>query len=443
MRILFDQVVYDMRNKGNVALLQVALNRIHKFWPEASLDVLTLSPHLLSLYCPDALPLEPSGSDIWQKNRSRYKLLHKIIPGWIWRSIFELREEIWRRRSPRSEKLISLHQPFDNGQSTILGNLHENLIDKWPHGNYSKLVEGANLFIATGAQYMSDACKNDALEVLDRLEAAIDLGIPTAMVGQGIGPIKDPELITKSRCVLPKVDLIFVRDKTSSPQLLSSLNVDPSRICMTGDDAIEMVYGARTNSIGNGIGVSWRVAHYTELENHHLQIVKMVLDQAVEKYQARLIAVPISHSAHELDDQFIRKLLAGHSDPLNQWRRFDSPMEIIKKVSNCRLVIAGTFHAVVFALAQGIPAIGLAKSEMYREKFLGLVDQFGSGIQVIYLDDEQLIEKLENAIGNAWDSAERIRPHLLEAARFQIQQGQIAYQRLYQMVESKYVGKSD
>jgi polysaccharide pyruvyl transferase WcaK-like protein len=441
MRILFDQVVYDMRNKGNVALLQVALNRIHGMWPDASLEVLTLSPHILKFYCPTAEPVRPDGQDEWFKKRGRYDLMHEVVPRWIWRIIFELREEIWRRRSSRTSKptLESLSDAKNPALRDDIDTKHNHKLHN--KKNYVELIVGTDLFIVTGAQHMSDAVRDNALEALDRLETAIQNDIPTAMVGQGIGPIKNADLINRARSVLPRVDMIFVRDNTSSPQLLTSLNVNPSRVCMTGDDAIEMAYQARTESLGNGIGISWRSAPYTELNNRHLQVVKMAIKKAVEKYQARLIALPISHSAHELDDQFIRQLVTGYPNSSNQWLRFDSPVDIVKNISNCRLVVAGTFHAVVFALAQGIPAIGLAKSEMYMDKFLGLVDQFGPGIQIIYLDDDKLQDKLGNAIDTAWTSAERIRPKLLESAKTQIQLGQTAYRKLYELVESRNAGE--
>ena len=79
MRILFDQAVYDMRNKGNIALLQAAVTRVHKMWPDASLDVITLAPHLLRLYCPDTNPVNPDGRDKWSNNS--YEKSIGIFPG--------------------------------------------------------------------------------------------------------------------------------------------------------------------------------------------------------------------------------------------------------------------------------------------------------------------------------------------------------------------------
>lgn len=439
MRILFDQAVYDMRNKGNVALLQVALERIHAFWPTASLEVLTVSPHLLKYYCPTARPVQPDGGIKWQMDGNRFQYAHKVIPRSVWRLLFELREEKWRLGERKDANTVILPEPVGGIQTKDSSKRNEGtnrVTDGETITDYSKLMEGTDLFVATGAQYMSDACCKDALSVLDRLEAGIDHKIPTVMVGQGVGPIDDPELTHRAKSVLPRVNLIFVRDTTSSPQLLSSFGVDPSHIYITGDDAIEMAYSLRANTIGKEIGVGWRVSHYTEVDDHHLSILRSVLTKFAQKHNAALTPLPISHSAHELDDIYIRHLVAGYSNNWHWWRRFDQPADIIRKVRKCRIVVAGTFHAVVFALAQGIPAVGLAKSEMYLDKFNGLLDQFGSGIQIVNLMDNELPVKLDNAIALTWSSAQSIRPILLEAAQKQIQKGHAAYQQLYQLVEA-------
>jgi colanic acid/amylovoran biosynthesis protein len=300
----------------------------------------------------------------------------------------------------------------------------------------AETVEGADLFVATGAQYMSDACKDDALRVLDRLEAASRLGIPTAMVGQGLGPFEDLELRQRVQAVLPSVNLIFIRDRQTAPRLLDSLGADPSHVIFTGDDAIELAFSARREGFGTAIGVSLRVAQYTRIDSRHIEAIRPALHQAVAKYRAGLIAIPISHSLNELDDRVLRQLLAEQVHVQAGGWRFETPLEIIRKIGGCRLVVTGAFHTAVFALAQGIPAIGLAKSTMYVDKFNSLVDQFGSGCQVIYLDAQDLSERLTSAIDGAWESAEQVRPGLLEAAARQIELGRAAYGQLFKLVES-------
>lgn len=180
-----------------------------------------------------------------------------------------------------------------------------------------------------------------------------------------------------------------------------------------------------------------RVATSTEIKDYHLGIVQQVLRKVSDKHRARLLAIPISQTADERDQEFIHQLL-GRNNYLGkiQWR-FQTPLEVIKRVGGCHVMVTGAYHGAVFALAQGIPAVCLAKSEHYMNKFSGLADQFKVGCQVIDMNENRLQEKLESAIDDAWDSAEEIRPQLLAAAKLQIEQGKAAYQLIYDMVESK------
>jgi len=433
MRILFDQGLYDMRNKGNVALLQVAVTRLARMWPGASLEVITAAPHLLRLYCPQARPVSPDDQYDWTKRLALIDRILNRIPRPLLRLFFELREGIWR---------------YLPGSSSVRSNAR---LNRWQRGNpephiakreqedkIHAVMSGVDLFVATGSQYMSDACRDSALSVLERLEAAHQAGIPTVMVGQGLGPFEDPELRSRVKAVFPLVNLICFRDKRMAGPLSDSLGVGGSHLIFTGDDAIEMAYGSRTSASGTAIGVSLRVADYTQMGANDLELIRSVLHEAALKHTTKLIAVPISHSAHELDDRVLRQLLARPDEEYKSRWKFDTPVEVIKKVGRCRLVVTGTFHAAVFALSQGIPAICMAKSRMYADKFLSLADQFGPGCQVVCLDDKQVGWNLEAAIDRAWETAERVRPQLLEAATRQIELGHKAYRRLYDLVESEY-----
>ena len=61
------------------------------------------------------------------------------------------------------------------------------------------------------------------------------------------------------------------------------------------------------------------------------------------------------------------------------------PAEVMREISKCRLVITGSYHAGVFALAMGIPVIALIASEYYVDKFYGLQMQFGNGLEMVDL----------------------------------------------------------
>jgi polysaccharide pyruvyl transferase WcaK-like protein len=439
LRIILDQGIFDMRNAGQNALLQIAVQRVMNLWPDASIGITTFAPHLLKVYFPNAYPVSPDGHHGWFKDQDRFNRIHNLLPRFIWRFLLKFRENVGYRYPALQPS--SIRNKLNSIRAREQAPLTEVDLEKVEMAgeeiNYKDVVGGADLFIATGSQYMTDIAKEAGLAVLGRLEAAIQQGIPTAMVGQGMGPIEDPELRTRSKLILPTVDLIFVRERLEAPNLLKSLGVDPSRVLITGDDAVELAYKARTSTLGNGIGVSLRVMPYTSVDQDDLKIIETVLKRAASEFGVELVSLPISMSVHERDDLFIQKLLTGYSKVWMSGSKFQTPLEIIKNTQRCRLVVTGTFHAAVFAMGQGIPAVCLAKSASYVNKLTGLVDIFDGCGEVVLLNDEHLQEKLTAAVHNAWYSAESVRPKLLKAAARQINMGYTAYQSLFDLVASK------
>lgn len=429
MRILFDQSSHDMRNKGNNALLESAMHRLGKFWTNASLEVITLAPNLLKLYYPNAIPVNPY--DL-QRVHNRYGQYQRFIPRSVWWLLFELREEAWHRRyeGTKDRRKESMQALFDgrNNQSPGIVQYGLNKAD------LQTALSQFDLFVASGGGYMCDSDKPMVWNVFDRLEASITAGIPTIMVGQGIGPMKDPELLARAREILPSVRLILYRNRRNGLPLLESLGVIPERILMTGDDAIEMAYEARADEIGDGIGVSLRVAHYTQVESSHLYTVRRVLHQLAAMHQAELIAVPISSAHHESDITHIRQILKGYDRTFMNWRKLGTPMDAIRLAGKCRVMITGTYHGAIFSLAQGIPVVGIARSVEYINKLSELSDEFSTGVQIVHLNDSQLETKLRKAIEDAWSSAEKVRHSVLTDAVRLIDMQHLAYQRVYEVV---------
>lgn len=429
-----------MRNKGNVALLQMALRRIHKLWPQASLEVMTDAPHLLKLYCPEALPVSVFDRQNWSENREKFEKLHRVIPASMFRALLEMREELqYRGLTPGQlkQRLRTLR-----GQSPVPDDWEDQPAEQSEPEpseppDLEQAMRGADMVIGTGGGYLVDSDRGAAHPVLLRLARAKRMGKFTALVGQGVGRIDHPEFQALARTVLPRVDLILVREGNFAIPLLESLGVPPERIHMSGDDAVELAYEARTATPGSDIGVSIRMAHYTDVGYQDLGQIRHVLHRTAAKYGARLISAPTSCCGVESDQFKIAELLAGYPKTEQSWLRFESTTDLIKRVGRCRVMVAGAFHAAVFALAQGIPAIGLVRTKEYSIKFGGLVDQFSPGCQLLYLDDEQLPEKLAEAIDQAWESADRLRPQLLEAARAQIKLGQTGYRRLHELYQSR------
>jgi colanic acid/amylovoran biosynthesis protein len=168
--------------------------------------------------------------------------------------------------------------------------------------------------------------------------------------------------------------------------------------------------------------------------------VRKALHIVASQFSAPLVPVPISRHSdpgnEDPDSVAIQKLIKGYSVSVDGGYHLDTPLKVIENVSLCRVVVTASYHAAVFALSQGIPVVALAKSEYYVDKFLGLIDQFGVGCEVIFLSDQHLEEKLIESIRQKWSKADSLRAELLTNAKHQVELGQAAYKRLYELVSS-------
>ena len=388
-------------------MLQVAVERLHKLWPSALIEVLTKTPDVLVNCCPAAHPLSSHGRTKWCKKQNRFDNIRKVVPLGIYKVL------LW----------------LDRMKSRMVNHADIN--------EFLTSLSQADLVVASGGGYITDAFESDTMKFLSVLGMAIQCGKPTAIFGQGIGPLRSRRLLTKAKTVLPFVDLIALREKHAGIPILESLGVASDRVITTGDDAIELAYEARTEELGTRIGVNLRVTAYSEVERRHIEIVLSALQDVTIRHNAQLIPLPTLFRTKSSDMKIIQQFLAGNDDTSDVGQSLHNPIKVIEKVGRCRVVVTGSYHAAVFALAQGIPAIGLANSDYYLDKFMGLADQFGSGCKVIVLDDKQARDRLVNSVDTAYGLAEQVRPQLLEAAERQIALSRAAYQRIYELVESR------
>jgi polysaccharide pyruvyl transferase WcaK-like protein len=423
MRILVDQSGYALHNMGDLAMLQVSIQRLQSIWSDAEIQVFTTAPHILRQYCPDTQPMKPLGRQIWFN--PLLERIYQFLPqpyiaqayrNWEWRLRLNapyLVEHLLRVKLRNQPELGLAFEEF------------------------TAAIGQADLVIASGGGYLTDVFKSHALSIINTLGLAAKLGKPTVLLGQGIGPLGDRELLSKMKTVLPLVNFIGLREERAGRTLLNAIGVSPKRILTTGDDAIEMAYCAKPEKLGNGIGINLRVAEYSGLDSHGFNTIRAVLQTTAQKLNAPLLPVPISRNQcdNELSDSMaIQRLLQGYDDAIDDGWSLDTPLQVIQQVGRCRVVVTGSYHAGVFALSQGIPVISLVKSQYYADKFLGLADQFSVGCEVLRLDDPQVAQNLSSSIHHAWIQAEQLRPQILAAAERQIKLGYQAYQQVYQLV---------
>jgi polysaccharide pyruvyl transferase WcaK-like protein len=410
MRILVEPSDYDLHNLGDIAMLRVAVSRLAAYFPNAAIQVLSDDPDALRAFCPQATPLESTGRQQWLDNdflperlRHRAPNLSVQLQPWLRNHAPQLVEIFWRRR------------------------LRRRLADLQALNTFTEAVSNADLVIVTGMGGVTDAFPEYAADLLETLGLAVGRRKYVAMVGQGFGPLHNPALVARARSILPRVNFIGLREERASRPLLQSLGVALGRMMTTGDDAIELAYQLRGERLGEYLGVNLRASNYAGVDQSLFEPLRQALQNAAKTVRASLLPVPISLLPGEADAETIRHLMP---DGVQDGLLIDRPEAVIRQIQRCRLVVAGSYHAGVFALASGIPTVGLAKSAYYVDKFLGLSSLFGEGCQTVLLNDRDLQTKLESSITDLWARAERVRPCLLAKAKRQIRLGHEAYERL-------------
>jgi polysaccharide pyruvyl transferase WcaK-like protein len=424
VRILVEPCAHGMVNVGDIAMLTVATARLRELWPDAEIGVITEVPDRLALHCPGTVPVPAEGRRVWLEEPHFGERIHGMLPATAASGLRTLEERVRRRWPSVASSTIRLRRRLRRLRNTDLTEFLD-----W--------VYSADLVVASGAGLLADPYAPRARSVLELLVPAIGRGVPTAVFGQGVGPFTDERMRAVARRVLPEVKLIGLREERSGRPELRALGVEDWRMVTTGDDAIELALKQAPNPRNEGgIGVSIRVARYSGVTEEALASVASVLRRAATRHGAELIPVPISAYVKERDATMIARVIEIDEAAIP---RLDTPAAVIDQVGRCRLVVTGSYHGAVFALAQGIPAVGLAGSEYYVAKFRGLAEQFGGGCEVVGLDQPRLEARLEAAVEDGWRSMPALGPRLVQAAERQVAHGRDAYRDLHRIVTAPRV----
>jgi polysaccharide pyruvyl transferase WcaK-like protein len=394
LRIFIEPSGYHWKNIGDEAMFDVAIGRLRAFWPDAQITVHCLAPESLRQSDPEAIPLHPAGSVAW----STVPPVLRRVP---WVADRAAQAALWYRKEGLNQAAA-----------------------------YRQAIEEADLVLMTGAGSLNDAFRGHARVVLETLALAQAAGATTVMVGQGLGPMSDASLRKRAAEVLPHIDLIALREGVAGGPLTEELGVPAERVVVTGDDAISLAWNERPQRPGAALGISVRSASYSGVNDDDLVHIGAAIRGAAPG--GEMVMLPVSQAAGTDDAETIRRLGLDVADVERRDRAglFDS-------LRHCRVVISGSYHAAVFALSMGIPAVTLAKSRYYFDKFRGLAGQFGPACRVEDIAHPEFAARLRQAVSDAWASAESTRAGLLESAGKQIAQSEAAYRRLFALVEDR------
>ncbi|CRK49502.1 Polysaccharide pyruvyl transferase [Rhodococcus sp. RD6.2] len=432
VRVLVENAEYWLNNRGDLAMMDVTVERLRARWPHARVGIPTYRPALLRALLPTAEPISGRAGSWAREHRLRVpevagpRLVGPVAAGWHGVTV--------RPRRHVHDVRAAVRARVHSGRREARGATAA--ADATPPTTRVPIaVQSASLVLALGGGYLTDGDPYQAYRTLNLLEHADSLGIPTAMVGQGIGPLDDPALLARAGEVLPRIGFIGVRERRRSVGLLERLGVGSDKVLVTGDDAVEFGYRLSGKEIGSDIGVCLRVASYTGVAEGVPDTVGRAVRDFAGSVNAALVPLIISEEDAE-DRRSTLPMVHGFARSREPVPRFGTAHDVAVQVSRCRLVVTGAYHAAVFALSQGIPVVGLSGSRLYDDKLHGLAQLFEGGMRVVRVDSTDLESALAGAITELWNAAPRLRDGLRASARDQVAASRAGYERVFRLVEA-------
>ena len=412
MKILVDQSGYELLNIGDVAMLQSCIMRLKHQWPDAEIMVISHVPGQLESYCPHIVTIGRTFAD------------QPLI-----------------RQLPRKPRLAS-EQAWKMAGPYLSGRLRGRSVRDRPRSAI-QAVHAADVVVASGGGYVTDTWWWHAAGVFSLLSLAQRLGKPTAMFGQGIGPMGQRALRVQAATVLPNLRILGLREDRIGRGLAVGLGARPDAIALTGDDALELI-DDRSVSVGNALGINVRISGYAGVDPALATTIGDLVLKAASTLQAPIVGLPVSRYAVDADVAALRVLFRGARSRLNiTLNDIVSPEELVSAAAGCRAIVTGSYHTAVFGLAQGVPTVCLTKSSYYEGKFGGLQALFPHACFVVPLDEPDYAERMGIAILQAWHLPTQARVAAYGTAVQLRNAGREAYARFRMEIEKRTLVTTD
>jgi colanic acid/amylovoran biosynthesis protein len=422
-RVFLDTSDYRLENFGDIAMLRTAVWRLGEV-TGAPPWVLTQDQESLARLCPGADAVSWEARRLWLAENEPFGRLTRRTPRALRTPLRRARAR-WRAHAPRL-----LGRALRAGAE---GREREEL-DRFFGAFY-----GAGAVAVSGAGGITDHAARWCVPVLETLEVAARRGIPTALFSHGLGPLTDPALIRLARRVLPSLSVIALREGRHGPARLSELGVRGPAVVVTGDDALELAYEAAPQVPGESLGVNVRISPSAGFDAGLIGELRPLVAAFVcfRRADARAIAIARQEGSTPQgeflsDYRAIAQVLDGLRP--EESASADSLEEILGRIGACRVLLTGAYHAAVFALAQGIPAVCLAGSDYFEQKLSGLADAFGQACRVIRVRGALPAAELQGALSELWEAAPQIREPARERASQQIARSREAYRLFAQQI---------
>ena len=383
---------YGGHNGGDEAILTANLNNLKRFISDAEFLALSSDPPYTSRY---------------HEVASNYDTGHYLFPVLrkSWNVFFMLYEGL--KAISRGVRLLLNAWLSKKAKNTIL-------LDGEGQRLLSNLSGAAFLFNVGGGGLNSLLWPEVYLRGLTFWVCKI-LGKPVILSGQTIGPFNRWLDKKFAKFALNKVDVITLRDASSS-KVLKDLGVTKPLIKVTADDAVLLHHVDREKI--NSVFLSEKIELHHPLIGVNIlgsqrtfpkikmvdQKMAQVADLLISELGATIVFVPMeAYYPTPSDIVAASKVLElmEHKDKASLiMNEYDA--RVLKGIiGQLDLAIGFRYHFIVFATTVCVPAIGIYYIEYYRMKIKGIMELMEQDKYVVDLEKaspEQIIELAREAL---------------------------------------------
>lgn len=205
--------------------------------------------------------------------------------------------------------------------------------------------------------------------------------VPHALSGQGIGPLSsdgDRALVAE---LLAGAEAVGTRDRLSAT-IARTMLTDPARVTVTGDEALGLAptIEPRTGPDRPTLAVTIRRATHVGASDGHLVAWVAAVDAVAAARGWDVLGVALNSQEPEPELATLATLARAGAHRRARWHLLDcadDPGRLVGAMATAIAAAVHSYHAALFALAAGVPAVLATPSPYYAAKAAGLADLAG------------------------------------------------------------------
>lgn len=255
-------------------------------------------------------------------------------------------------------------------------------------------LSDANGVIFSGGGYLNGIWWADGLysKTFPALAARL-AGVPVILTSQALGPFYHPIDKFVAWLLFSSCTRIGVRDGDQSKYTVQKISRQASkRVITTGDDAIEIPAPSeleihltlKENGIELNdcklIAINLRDSskYQKGYSKPMFSKIAIFLDRLLEQGNTHILFIPISYNKEDDDRNSAQNIISimKHPDKTTIITKEYPPSFIKGLIRRSHIVVGTSYHFLLFALSQNIPAIALYQNKYYSHKLNGLFELY-------------------------------------------------------------------